>query len=465
MVKRLLTIVLILVSGLSLSQSYTVEELIYNGKGDMYAPAFYKTTLVVCSNKKNSIKKTIIDLSQKEPIDLYTVSFTNGDSINVFNESINTNYNDGPICFNREGNEFVISRNLKTSKKNKDLQNDRNHLGLYHYSIDSNGVNLIQELPFNSSEYNCSHPSLNEKGDVLYFSSNMPGGSGGFDIWKSTKQNNIWGLPVNLGPKVNSGKNEVFPSILNNDLYFSLDNGVYGGLDLYSFNTKDTNQIATVLPEPMNSEFDDFTIVSKDDFSSGYFSSNRDGADRIYSFDFVYPTFNDCDSIKATYFCYEFFEESSEYIQADSVTLQPLIYRWRINNEVIDGAKIEYCFPTVGQYEVYLDVVDTIFKQTYKEQSYFYIDIQNEVQPYITSKDTVKLGEPFALSGEETYLPDVEISKYFWLIDDVGMYKGMKTEHTFMSEGNHQVKLGIIDKEGNKYCVYKTIYCAPNTEN
>ena len=199
MVKHFIILVLLFVPLLGSSQDYTVEKLPYSGNGDMYAPSYFYDQLVVCSNKKDRINKTVIDLSDKEPIDLYLISNSNGDSIGTFDKNIRTAYNDGPISFNASSTEFVVSRNIKSSKKNKNRDDDQNYLGLYWYSIDSLGAKLIDALPFNSESYNCSHPSLNSSGKTLYFSSDMPGGFGGLDIWKSEKINGVWGAPKNLG--------------------------------------------------------------------------------------------------------------------------------------------------------------------------------------------------------------------------------------------------------------------------
>ncbi len=457
MVRQLIIFISLLIPLLGYSQTYNVEKLPYTGDGDMYAATYFQNKLVVCSNKKNDINKTVIDISDKETINLYIISYRNGDSISSFAESIRTNYNDGPLSFNQKGTEFVVSKNLnsKDDQNKKDDLNIQNQLGLFWYSIDSLNIKLISALPFNSDVYNCSHPTLSSNGKVLYFSSNMPGGFGGIDIWKSEQLNGVWGIPENLGKTINSDGNELFPSIIDDFLYFSSNRDEFGGLDLYRCNISLSDQNSTVLPAPINSKYDDFAPISKNNFNSGYFSSNRSGEDRIYKFEPNFPEFTNCDSLKATYFCYEFHENSEPEILANN----PVIHRWRINNEVIDGESIEYCFPSVGQYEVFLDVIDPVFKQTYTDQSYFFIDIQNEIQPYITSKDIVLQNESFTLSAKDTYLPNVEIKDYYWIIDDEPVFKGMATTYSFIDQGNHIIKLGVIDTAGNKYCVFKTVYC------
>ena len=68
-------------------------------------------------------------------------------------------------------------------------------------------------------------PSISSDGNTLYFSSNRPGGQGGFDIWKTTKVADAWGQPTNLGSPINTDYTDFLPSISSdgNTLYFISD--------------------------------------------------------------------------------------------------------------------------------------------------------------------------------------------------------------------------------------------------
>ncbi|MDA0882142.1 MAG: OmpA family protein [Bacteroidetes bacterium] len=162
-------------------------------------------------------------------------------------------------------------------------------LGVYEAQKEDEKWDNIKDLPFNSDEYSTGHPCVSPDGSTLYFVSNMPGGSGGTDIYMSTKNETGWSSPVNLGPKVNTEGNEMFPYLSeNNKMYFSSD-GHAGlrGLDIFVsekpgsfFNT------ALNLGFPINSSQGDFGMMYEEDNQSGYFSSNRDGKgrDNIYYF-------------------------------------------------------------------------------------------------------------------------------------------------------------------------------------
>ncbi|MFB0907705.1 MAG: flagellar motor protein MotB, partial [Spirosomataceae bacterium] len=93
----------------------------------------------------------------------------------------------------------------------------------------------IRELPFNSDEYSCGHPTLTVNDQVLYFVSDMPGGYGGTDIYLTRFADGEWSKPVNLGGLVNSQGSEMFPYVDDcGNLYFSTDGHPgLGGLDMF----------------------------------------------------------------------------------------------------------------------------------------------------------------------------------------------------------------------------------------
>ena len=138
-----------------------------------------------------------------------------------------------------------------------------------------------------------AHPAVSPDGRWLYFTSDMPGGQGGFDLWRASLGSHGLGAVENLGPDINTPGNEVFPAFRpNGELYFSSDGRLpnLGGLDLYRAREDTVTQRWTVsaLPAPMNSAGDDFGITFDGLHHRGYFSSSRAGRgvgrDRIYAF-------------------------------------------------------------------------------------------------------------------------------------------------------------------------------------
>ena len=144
-----------------------------------------------------------------------------------------------------------------------------------------------------------AHPAVSPDGQWLYFCSNMPGGMGGYDLWRVRIMEDGLGGVENLGSAINTAGDEEFPTFRpNGDLYFS-SNGHegMGGLDIYIVkgeelkNKNDENTLPLLQVEhpgyPLNSQGDDFGMTFEGLLNQGFFSSNRGdgkGWDHIYSF-------------------------------------------------------------------------------------------------------------------------------------------------------------------------------------
>lgn len=145
--------------------------------------------------------------------------------------------------------------------------------------------------------FNFRHPTVSADDQVMVFSSDMEGTTGGVksDLWMSMfdKKTKKWGKPVNLGSVINTAGREGFPFLHENgDLYFSSDGQLgMGGLDIF----KATKVAGTDwkwnnvenLKYPLNSSGDDFGIVFDGVKERGFLTSNREGtkgSDDIWSF-------------------------------------------------------------------------------------------------------------------------------------------------------------------------------------
>lgn len=206
-----------------------------------------------------------------------------------FNKTLNTKYHEGPATFSHDGAQVIFTRNNFNNGKASKSTEGVNKLKLYT-AIQENGEwSNIVELPFNSDEYSVGHPALNHTDDLLYFSSDMPGGYGGTDLYVSRFQNGQWSRPVNLGGTINTKGNELFPFVDEaGNLYFSGDGHKgLGGLDIFFARVTDGVTVQSVehLDAPINSPQDDFGLITDASQRRGYFSSNRrDGSDDIYRF-------------------------------------------------------------------------------------------------------------------------------------------------------------------------------------
>ena len=144
-----------------------------------------------------------------------------------------------------------------------------------------------------------AHPAISPDGLWLYFTSDMPGGLGGLDIWRVRITPAGLGGVENLGPSINTTGDECFPTFRpNGDLYFS-SNGHpgMGGLDIYiATPVKDVDEEGKVIIRyqldhpgyPLNSSADDFGMTFDGPYNRGFFCSNRNdgrGWEHIYSFE------------------------------------------------------------------------------------------------------------------------------------------------------------------------------------
>lgn len=157
------------------------------------------------------------------------------------------------------------------------LENANGHLKI----ISSNNGNPYEEsFPYNELGYSLAFPQLTEEGTKLFFSSNIPGGYGGYDIYVSEKQNGEWSEPQNLGPVINSIGDEITPYYTGSAILFASNylHGL-GGFDLFrseSYNGKFT--FPANLGSGVNSPQDDVFPFKQEETGMLYFSSNRMGS-------------------------------------------------------------------------------------------------------------------------------------------------------------------------------------------
>lgn len=201
---------------------------------------------------------------------------------------LNSKFHDGTLTISADGNTCYFSSESfknKAFEKVKSLNSKFSQIYLYKASKVGDVWGNIKLLPFNSKEYSTGNPSLSRDGKTLYFSSNRPGSMGGVDIWKVSVDGDTYGEPLNLGTKVNTEGNENFPFIAddNNTLYFaSSGKQGLGGLDVFQVDISKGTE-AVNLGKPVNTEKDDFAFTFNKAKNLGFFSSNRNGNDDIFS--------------------------------------------------------------------------------------------------------------------------------------------------------------------------------------
>jgi len=199
---------------------------------------------------------------------------------------VNTEHNEGLSTISKKGDLMVFTRCIVEKKKETFNQ-------LWQCKKEGNEWGEPTKLQFCNDSLKFGSPSISADGQRLFFSSNLSGGQGDNDIWmvQRDKKTKRWGVPVNLGPAINTPGNDAFPFIHDDGtLYFSSNAHLgMGGLDIFKAESKGDGQWGNVtnMKYPINSAGDDFGIIFEEDKDRGYFSSNREGtkgADDIWSF-------------------------------------------------------------------------------------------------------------------------------------------------------------------------------------
>jgi peptidoglycan-associated lipoprotein len=204
-------------------------------------------------------------------------------------------FHDGPATFSKDGNTVYFTRSNYFRRKLKANEQNESNLKIFKATLIDGKWKKLEELPFNSDNYSVGHPSLSADGRTLYFVSDMPGGHGGTDIYKSELVDGKWSDPQNLGPVVNTAGNEMFPYIHEDgSLYFSSNaHNSMGGLDVFiTYFTGTEWAKPENLNYPINSVADDFAFSINKDTRTGFVSSSRADGDGMYKFRKNDPTFH-----------------------------------------------------------------------------------------------------------------------------------------------------------------------------
>ena len=200
----------------------------------------------------------------------------------AIDSELNSDFEEGACCFSPDGRTMYLTL----------CKTDPNY-PRYATIVASHRNDAVWGKPSEiviskDSLYSYAHPAVSPDGEWLYFVSDMPGGQGGYDLWRCRLLgNDAVGALENLGTTVNTPGDEMFPTFRpNGDMYFS-SNGHpgLGGLDIFILK-KGTRTLEHPL-SPLNSQGDDFGMTFEGRLNKGFFCSNRGdnrGYDHIYSF-------------------------------------------------------------------------------------------------------------------------------------------------------------------------------------
>lgn len=345
---------------------------------------------------------------------------------------INTGVNEGEPCFSPDGSVIYFtrcdvrekemlgcriyssSRNLpskdaKTSKKKapskKDKAANKNKKG----KSDKNGSadepadgewGEPTLIFLGDTSYNFLYPAVTSDGLTIYFTSDMPGGFGEYDLWKATRQSTTddFGKAVNLGSIINTPGREVMPLLRTDSLlYFSSDGhpGI-GGQDLFSTTLKKGGKFdfPQNLGVPINSSYDEMSIVfypvspNSRIMERGFFSSNRPFADphnRLLANQNKSKTAPINDDL--FYFELPALNYSIEGTVRDEKSMQ-LMQDVRVKLVGSDGTETEVRTDKRGHYKFDSTIVrrDVIYKLYLSKKDYYSIEGSESTRGYTTNK-------------------------------------------------------------------------------
>ena len=275
-------------------QRHKVTESPFNSTFSEFGAYTHDSVTYIASTRDDKgLIKRMYGWNMQPFLDIYKteVDTTGMVTFSKIKGDINTKVHEGSMTISADGSTMYFTRTNYLNKKGKDKQGISN-LKLYKAVLVNDKWTNIEELPFNSDTFSTGHPSLSQDGKTLYFVSDRPGGLGGSDLYKVTVlADGNYSAPVNLGRKINTSGDEVFPFIHNNGtLFFSSDGHMgLGQLDIFATIVNRENEVVEILNlgVPVNSSKDDFSYFLAEDGINGFIASNRAGGtgdDDIYTF-------------------------------------------------------------------------------------------------------------------------------------------------------------------------------------
>ncbi len=449
------------------SSLYSVERLpLSTGQYNEIAPVILKDGILFCSDRRTSSFKSNTTFDDERLYNIYYAvkkDTSEWGSAEEVKEPGSKLLYYGPVSVSSDGKTIYFTSSILTGKEAR-KRNIVNPRGIFIGDLSGKIITNVRPFEYNSPKYSVAHPSISRDGKYLFFSSDMPGGQGGSDIWYCENVKGKWSEPVNPGPGVNSPYKENYPFMHSSGrLYFTSDRpgtaDYLGGMDIYSsdlvFGKWDK---AIPLPSPVNSKYDDFAFSVEDNFQNGYFSRREGLSDDLFKFRYSIIRKAKCDTMLANSLCYEFLDQNA--LRFDSI---PFKYVWNFGDGTTgEGVKIIHCFPRVGKYIVTIDVTNLVTKETQKAEKTFDVDISLEIQAYISAPDKALQGKTITLSADSTNLPGWNITQYYWNFGDESIAVGKDVTKTFLRPGVYNVQLivtapGANGSPAREACVFKNI--------
>jgi outer membrane protein OmpA-like peptidoglycan-associated protein len=267
-----------------LSSPIEVFELKIDDNESVFSPLWIKGNaesgeLILVISEKKDIKKLPRKFRKNQSdfiFNLQRVQFSTQSPFEITNKellgkNINTVFQEGPSTFDSKNKILYFTRSSKKITKDRKL-----NLSIYSVAFDETISGTPKKLDLGDVEDSFMHPSIDTENNILYFSSNQ-GENDDYDLYLSKMDSLGKFSTIQKLPQVNSVANEAFPYVFKNLLFFASNReGGMGNYDVY-YSKMEEGQLSTpvLLPSPINSESDDFSLSLLDSLPLGFFSSNR----------------------------------------------------------------------------------------------------------------------------------------------------------------------------------------------
>ena len=366
-----------------------IEKTDLNTSQSDFGPSFVNGELWFSAFTQEEIKKLSAGDQKGVFYNIFSVNADKEGNVNgtksVQFEKISAGYHAGPVSYcEKTGELFVTLSNFENPEiKNKVYRKADVKLKIVMAKKEGAEWKVTGQFPFNDSTYSVGHPSISVTGDTLIFASDKPdSGVGMTDLYMSVRSNGKWGDPVNLGDKINTPYDEMFPFFFESSMLFYASNKGNNTKDDFDilYACKEGNSFANpVLLSDLNTEKDDFGFVIHQKEKVGYFVSQREGG------------LGDDDIYKVTFKG----EHKLELVVMDKKSMI-----------AVQNPKVKFSDNVLG------DLAGILISRLLPESSS--IIATSEVEGYQNSSKTIStVGKPYGIIRDTIWIEKVEIGQKF----------------------------------------------------
>jgi outer membrane protein OmpA-like peptidoglycan-associated protein len=366
-----------------------IEKTNLNTTQSDFGPAFVNDELWFSAFTDEEIVKLSKGESKGVFYNLYSSKVDNEGNVSgpkkIQLETLSAGYHAGPVsyCYNTQELFVTINNYENPEIRNKVYRKADIRLKIIIAKKVDGVWTLKEELPFNDSTYSVGHPAISVTGDTLFFASNKPDtGFGESDIYMSVRKDGKWGDPINLGDKINSAYDEMFPFFFEGSvLFYATNKGENQQSDFdIQYICKIGNSFSTPKSlDKLNTDEDDFGLIIHPKGKVGYFVSRRAGG------------MGDDDIYKVTFKG----EYNLELLVMDRKTMQ-----------AIPNPKVKFSDNIAGI------LAGVLLSRALPENST--ISVNTEIEGYLnSSKSITTVGKPYGIIKDTLWVEKVEVKQKF----------------------------------------------------